>query len=59
MSKKDAAQKCFQRALEINPDYEMPKRNLRILKGAATEDLKRMAEEHRLQWFNKGKTMGL
>lgn len=46
------AQECFQRALEINPDYEMPQRNLEVLKNATKEDLKRMAEEHRLQWFN-------
>jgi len=52
---KAKAQDCFQRALEINPDYEMPQMNLRILKDATTEDLKRMAEEHRLHWFNKGK----
>lgn len=51
------AQECFQRALEINPDYEMPRRNLMILKDATKEDLKRMAEEHRLQWFNKGKVI--
>ena len=49
------AQECFKRALEINPDYEMPRRNLRILKNATKEDLKRMAEEHRVQWSNKRK----
>jgi len=48
------AQECFQKALEINPDYEMPRKNLRILKDATKDDLKRMVEEHQLLWFNKG-----
>jgi len=51
------AQECFQRALEINPDYDMPQRNLKMLKNSTQEDLKRMAEENRVQWFNKGKVV--
>jgi tetratricopeptide (TPR) repeat protein len=51
------AQECFQRALEINPDYEMPRRNLKMLKSATKEDIMRMAEEHKVQWFNKGKVV--
>ena len=51
------AQECFQRALEINPDYEMPRRNLKMLKSATEEDIMRMAEENKVQWFNKGKVV--
>ena len=51
------AQECFKKALEINPDYEIPRRNLKLLKNATQEDVKRMAEEYRVQWFNKGKVM--
>jgi len=51
------AQECFQKALEINPDYEMPRRNLKMLRNATQEDLMRMAEENRVQWYNKGKVV--
>ena len=52
---KNKAQECFKKALEINPDYEMPKNNLRLLKNAGEKDLKRIIKENRIKCFNEDK----
>jgi len=49
---KNKSIECFKKALEIKPDYEMAKNNLRITKNATKEGLKRMAREHKAI-FNK------
>jgi hypothetical protein len=52
---RDNAKKCFEKALQIKPDYELAKRNLEILDRATDEDIVRMAEEFRVVVVNKGK----
>lgn len=52
---KNKAQECFEKALEVNPDYEMPKNNLKLLKNANEKDLERIAKECRVKYFNEGK----
>jgi len=54
---KNKAQECFEKALEINPDYKMPKNNLKLLKNANKKDLERIAKGCRIKYFNKGKVM--
>ncbi len=51
------AEKCFKKSLEINPDYELAKRNMKILNNATQEDIERMAKEYRVMMVNKGKEM--
>jgi tetratricopeptide (TPR) repeat protein len=51
------AEKCFRKSLEIKPDYESAKRNMKILKDASQKDLERMAKEFRVVMINKGKEM--
>lgn len=51
---KNKAQECFEKALEINPDYKMPKNNLKLLKNANKKDLERIAKGRRIKYFNKG-----
>jgi tetratricopeptide (TPR) repeat protein len=47
---------CYEKAIELKPDYKLAKKNLRILKNSTMADLKRMADEFRLVMRNKGKT---
>lgn len=51
------AEKCFKKALEINPDYELAKRNMGILNNATQKDIERMAREYRVMMVNKDKEM--
>lgn len=56
LDKKEATA-CFEKALSINPGYEMARRNLKILKRATQADLERMAKEFRVILLNEGKTL--
>jgi tetratricopeptide (TPR) repeat protein len=51
------AEKCFKKSLEIKPDYEIAKRNTKILNKATQKDIERMAKEYRVMMVNKGKEM--
>jgi len=51
------AEKCFKKALEIKPDYELAKRNLEILNNATQQDIERMAKEYRVTMVNEDKEM--
>lgn len=53
MMDRNNAEKCFQKALEINPDYELAKYNLKILENATQKDIERMAKEYRVIAVNK------
>ncbi len=51
------AERCFKKSLEINPDYELAKRNIKILNKATQKDIERMAKEFRVMMINEGKEM--
>jgi len=51
------AEKCFKKALEIKPDYELAKRNMEILNNATRKDIERMAKEYRVKMVNEDKEM--
>lgn len=53
------AEKCFRKSLEIKPDYESAKHNMKILKNASKKDLERIAKEFSVVMINKGKEMNL
>jgi len=55
----DKAKRAFQKALQINPKYEMAKRNLEILKHTTHADLERIAKEFRVVVLNEDKTLNL
>ena len=55
LSNKKNAESCFRKALEIKPNYKVAKNNIRILENATEDDIKRMAEEYRVQMVNQGK----
>ncbi len=46
---------CYEKALELKPDYKLARKNLRILQKASVEDLKKMADEYRMVVHNEGK----
>ena len=46
---------CYEKALELKPNYKLAKKNLRALKNASVGDLKRMADEFRMVVHNEGK----
>ncbi|PIP20813.1 MAG: hypothetical protein COX40_02715 [Candidatus Omnitrophica bacterium CG23_combo_of_CG06-09_8_20_14_all_40_11] len=51
------AERCFKKALEIKPDYELAKRNMEILNSASPEDIERMAKDYRVMMVNRDKEM--
>jgi tetratricopeptide (TPR) repeat protein len=51
------AERCFKKSLEIKPDYESAKRNMKILNNASQKELEVMAKEFRVVMINKGKEM--
>ncbi|MFC1577005.1 tetratricopeptide repeat protein [Candidatus Omnitrophota bacterium] len=56
---KENAERCFKKALEIDPNYKVAKDNLRILEAATQEDIKGMADEFRVKIVNRGKSRAL
>lgn len=52
---KTNAIRCFEKALEINPDYDIAKRNLRLVKKATKAKLEDMAQNQKTIWYNEGK----
>lgn len=56
---KKNAKRCFQKALEINPEYEIAKNNLKFLAKATQSDLTHMAREYKVKWMNEDKEIEL
>jgi len=46
---KALAQKCFRKALQINPQYENAAKNLKLLRNVSKKDMKEMAKEYRIK----------
>jgi hypothetical protein len=49
------AQRCFEKALEINPKYEMARRDLEQLNHSTDEDLARAAMGGEVLTINRGR----
>jgi len=54
---KPNAERCFKKALDINPDYKVARDNMKILKNATQKDIERMARDYRVKMVNVGKEM--
>ncbi|MDD4202345.1 MAG: hypothetical protein PHQ52_02650 [Candidatus Omnitrophica bacterium] len=53
---KDKAKACYEKALEINPKYQLAKNNLENLKKRmASKDKDAFKKDRKVKWFNKGK----
>jgi len=46
---------CYEKALELKPNYKLAKKNLRSLKNVSVGDLKKMADEFRMVVHNEDK----